>query len=263
MPNTFIDNREAWLRLSEIDYLGQFVKVWLAYNAWYRNAYSEQRDRNIINELKWNSNPIGNVLRPLLQTQSEDAQQFRSDIGLLHHRLEHYEIRTGKGDTDQRITFHKVFLKDRPPTTETDRANGYQYSVERRQNGQVEINVLNRRSSSILSHLQQRYNPAEMESLPTFITLTANQQSCLRSLYERSGPKEIADLLQSQRTATQISCGSYNFFCEREELFAAVIEVIYLMRCHLFHGELAPTKQATECYEPAYRIVRRFLDCVS
>ncbi|MFT5602662.1 MAG: hypothetical protein ACI9N1_002921 [Flavobacteriales bacterium] len=263
MPNTFIDNREAWLRLSEIDYLGQFVKVWLAYNAWYRNAYSEHRDRNIINELKWNSNPIGNVLRPLLQTQSEEAQQFRSDIGLLYHRLENYELRTGKEDKEQRITFHKVFLKDRLPVLETDRSSGYQYSVERRPNGHVETIVLNRSNTQILLYNQQRYRLSELEADASYIGLTRNQQSCLRSLYERSGPREIADLLATQRSESSITCGSYHFFCEREELFAAVIEIIYLMRCHLFHGELAPTKQATECYEPAYRIVRKFLSCVS
>jgi len=47
MANTFIDNREAWLRMSGIDYLGQFIKTWLAFNAWYRGAYTETQDRKI------------------------------------------------------------------------------------------------------------------------------------------------------------------------------------------------------------------------
>jgi hypothetical protein len=38
MPNSFIENREAWLRMTEIDYIAQFVKAWLAFNAWYRSA---------------------------------------------------------------------------------------------------------------------------------------------------------------------------------------------------------------------------------
>lgn len=29
------------------------------------------------------------------------------------------------------------------------------------------------------------------------------------------------------------------------------------------HGELSPSRQASECYEPAYRNVRWFLNCVS
>lgn len=51
MPNIFIENREAWLRMSDIDYVGQFVKAWLAFNAWYRSAYSETQDRKIINRI--------------------------------------------------------------------------------------------------------------------------------------------------------------------------------------------------------------------
>jgi len=75
--------------------------------------------------------------------------------------------------------------------------------------------------------------------------------------------QEIADLLNTTRSGTSIKCSSYTFYCSREELFAAVIEAVYLMRCHLFHGEISPTRQASECYEPAYRIVRRFINCVS
>ena len=262
MPNTFIDNREAWLRLSEIDYLGQFVKVWLAFNAWYRNAYSENQDRKIINELKWNASPIGNALRPLLETQSEDAEQFRSDIGFLHHRLEHYEIQTGKEEAKQRITFRKVYLCDRQPRVETASSYGYAFKVERKPNGPVESAVLNKSASPIFQYPQSKYDLEDLVAQQGFIALRVNQQNCLRELYEKSAPREIADLLTTCQL-TAIKCGSYSFYCSRENLFAAVVEVVYLMRCHLFHGELSPTRQASECYEPAYRIVRRFLGCLS
>jgi len=66
MPSTFTDHRDRWLQMSEIDYLGQFVKAWLAFNAWYRSAYSETTDRKIIEEIKWsNPSPIGSKFRPL------------------------------------------------------------------------------------------------------------------------------------------------------------------------------------------------------
>ncbi len=97
MPNTFTENRDRWLQMSEVDYLGQFVKAWLAFNAWYRSAYTETQDRRIIEEIKWNPNPIASRFRPLLLQASEEAEQFRSEIGLLHHRLERYELHSGKG----------------------------------------------------------------------------------------------------------------------------------------------------------------------
>ncbi|MEF8736836.1 MAG: hypothetical protein V5B35_09660 [Candidatus Accumulibacter necessarius] len=263
MPNTFIDNREAWLRMSEIDYLGQFVKVWLAFNAWYRSAYSETQDRKIINELKRNSSPVGNALRPLIETQSEDAEQFRSDIGFLHHRLEHYEINTGKDEAKQRITFRRVYLKDRPPCIEQVTSYGFTFKVERKQNGAIESSVVNKSRSSIFLYPQTKHDLLDLTAQQGFSVLRPNQQNCLRNLYEQIAPKEVADLLSTTRTSAAIKCGSYSFYCSREELFAAVIEAVYLMRCHLFHGELSPTRKASECYEPAYRIVRRFINCVS
>lgn len=262
MPNTFIDNREAWLRLSEIDYLGQFVKVWLAFNAWYRSAYSEKQDRKIINELKWNSNPIGNALRPLLENASEKAEQLRSDIGLLHHRLEHYEIITAKGQALERVTFRNVYLRDRPASVETYSSYGSTFRVERKTNGAVECEVLNKQGTAVFLVQQQKYDLSEIESHADFLVISSKQRTCLRELYIKSSPREVADLLATQGNGP-IKCGAFSFHCGREELFAAVVEVVYLLRCHLFHGELSPTKQASECYEPAYRIVRRFLEHVS
>ena len=59
-----------------------------------------------------------------------------------------------------------------------------------------------------------------------------------------------------------ISCGAHHFKCGEDYLFAGVVEILYLMRCTLFHGELDPTRDASGCYEPAYRIVRRMLEAI-
>lgn len=263
MPNTFIDNRDAWLRLSEIDYLGQFVKVWLAFNAYYRSAYSENQDRKIINELKHNSNPIGNAIRPLLEAESEEAEQLKNDIGLLYNRLENYEIRTGKNEKEQRITFSNVFLRDKPACVEAENFNGTHVTVERNPNNTIHSSVINRKGNQILSVNQQRHNFSELTLDTDYQNLNANQKRLLETVYEKCNPKEFGNLLNASSGLDLITCGSYNFYCCREDLFAAVVEIIYLMRCHLFHGELSPTKQASECYEPAYRIVRKFLECIN
>jgi hypothetical protein len=47
-----------------------------------------------------------------------------------------------------------------------------------------------------------------------------------------------------------------------DQLFAALIEVIYALRNALLHGELQPHGQAFTAYEHAYRIVMRFLGCL-
>ena len=261
MANTFTDNRDRWLMMSEIDYLGQFVKAWLAFNAWYRGAYAETRDRKIINEIKWQPNQISAKFRPLLTRTSGEAEQFRAEIGLLHNRLENYEIHHGKGDDKARIRFRQIVIRIEPPTSQRFSHQGYQFEIERMQSGSVTVKIENRRRVSMVNLPQPRFNLAELEADPTFSILSENLRGRCRRVYELVNPQIVRDLTIGSEEP--ISCGTHVFKCGVEFLFAGVMEVIYLMRCSLFHGELVPTREASECYEPAYRIVRRFLEAVT
>lgn len=261
MANTFTENRDRWMSLSEIDYLGQFVKAWLAFNAWYRSAYSETRDREIINEFKWQPNTVLNKLRPLLINGTEDAQQFRADIGLLHHRLENYELHCGKGIEKQRITLTNIYLRENPPVTKIGSHWGYTLVVERQANKHVRTETKDRKGIVILSHVQSRFDLSDLETQPNFKSLSPNIQSFLRQLYQQVAPQWFANLLQGSEPP--IECGAHKFCCGRDALFAGVAECLYLMRCTLFHGELVPSREAIGCYEPAYRLIRKFIECVS
>jgi hypothetical protein len=267
MPNIFIENRDAWLRMSDIDYVGQFVKSWLAFNAWYRSAYAVPQDRMIINEIKWNNNPVLSKLRPMLEGASEEAEQFRAEIGLLHNRLQGYEIHTGKGNEKRPITLTEVFLRENPPTTKTGQSYGYSFQVQRLANKQVIVEVQGKKGAIVLHHTQQTYDLSTLQALADYQkNLTPNLQAFLRQLYEEARPSWVVDLTQYKdldHNTREIKCGAYAFKCGKEALFAGVVEVVYLMRCTLFHGELVPTKDAIACYEPAFRLVRRFLECVT
>ena len=268
MPNAFIDNRDQWIRMAEIDYLGQFVKAWLAFNAWYRSASSEPQDRKIIDGIKWQGNAVLNKLRPMLEAESEDAEQFRAEIGLLHHRLKGYEIPSGKGAEKERITLCNIFLCEKHPIQKTEPYYGYAFHVERVKGDQVTVEVRRIKDSVVLfQHTQKKFDLAELQNLPDYQkNLKPKFQSFLRQVYAEVNPRWVCNLetyQDSSPTAHEIKCGAYVFQCGKEALFAGVVEAIYQMRCTLFHGELAPTKDAVVCYEPAYRLVRRFLECVS
>lgn len=267
MPNTFIGHRERWMGLSEVDYLGQFVKAWMAFNAWYRSTYAERQDRKIINEFKWQPNTARNKLVPLLtRSDGEDADLFRADIGLLHYRLENFEINSGREDEKERITLSQVFLRDLPPFKKTDSHWNYTVTVDRAGPGKVETVVTNKGGTDVVRLNQTTYQIKDLDTFPAFASLPVSVRPKVRNLYQQAAPRQVEDLLKlNQRDAGEpphIKCGSFQFPCGRQALFAGVAETIYQMRCTLFHGELEPTQQANECYEPAYRIVRRFLQCI-
>ena len=266
MPNTFIDNRDAWFRMSDIDYLGQFVKTWLAFNAWYRSAYTETQDRKIVTEMKWQGNPVLSRLRPMLETDSEEAEQFRAEIGLLHHRLEGYEIHSGRGADKTRISLRSVFLRENPPGVISGKSYGYLLQVQRAASRQITVEVRGKTGAVVLQHTQAIFDLPGLQVLPHYQKLTPNLQAVLRHFYEEAAPLWVCDLTAHQDddpNTREIKCGAYSFRCGRDALFAGVVETVYQMRCTLFHGELVPTKDAVACYEPAFRIVRRFLECVA
>ena len=261
MPNTFIDNRDRWLQMSEVDYLGQFVKAWLAFNAWYRSAYNETQDHKIIEEIKWLPNQIASHLRPLLGLESEEAEQFRSEVGLLHHRLERYELHHGKGDEKTRIRLSNVVIRTEPPTIEGFTYRNWSFEIERDNNNNVRVVIRRPGGAEIVNIGNHRYDPTLLEANGNFGTLTENLKSRCRTCYKKVNPYIQRDLKDGGEEP--ISCGAVQFRCGPEFLFAGVVEVIYLMRCSLFHGELVPTREASECYEPAYRIVRRFIRSIA
>lgn len=66
MPTT--NNISSWFKSSEIDYFSVFMKLWLSFNAWYRQHYNEEyirRDRNHIN-----------IIRGVYKNQNEGLNDY-------------------------------------------------------------------------------------------------------------------------------------------------------------------------------------------
>jgi len=98
-------------------------------------------------------------------------------------------------------------------------------------------------------------------ALPEFAAnLSQAQQVTLRQFYEGCNPRPMRDLLRG--AADPLPIGTMVFRCTGEELLAGLIETIYTMRNALLHGEVDPDPRVLSCYEPAYRIIMRFLGCV-
>lgn len=267
MTNIYVENRDRWLELSSVDYLGAFANAWLAFNAWYRSVYNESTDRKILNEFKWQPNDVRNKLIPVLtNSQTEEAAQLRNLIGLLHHRLENYHLHTGKGQDKARITLTNVYLRDNITAVAPMVKSGITYSVVRGGTGvpasQITSTVKRQNGNVAFSLVQPAYDMVGLEANQDYLgKLSATQQAYLRGHYLTANPREVVNLLEGK--CPKITCGAYDFRCQPEQLFAGVTETIYLMRCSYFHGELTPSRDASACYEPAYHIVRRFLQAIS
>jgi hypothetical protein len=267
LPN----NARLWKERAEIDYIGPFVKAWAAFNAWFREEAGSRVDRVGLEYVKTRVNPVRSEIIPLLRPRengpdgrprmdSEESQELKLLIAELHRYLEEYRIEVVReGDVLERITFTSVSIRQRLalPQTTTNRAITF---TVKKQNAQWISTVENRAGGAIATITQADYDEAGLITHPQYVGLSPTMQGHLRGLYQTCCPRPMSNLLVGP--GTPISAGEIEFWCASEELFFGLVEVIYALRNSLLHGELQPDERAFRTYEPAYRLVMRFLNCV-
>jgi len=266
MPIFSAENAHIWKELSDIDYFTQFIKAWLAFNAWLRNAYpSIKKDRELINNIKENSNAVKNKIRSLLNDAGNNGKSFRGLIADLHGQLERTYLEANRNGQTYRITFAE--MKEFNFASEDNFSHARAEYLLRRltsgdNRGRIEIGVLKQSDQSILfDFAQDEYNIEELKANISFDRLPPTRKQKIIESYEKIAPlKTISWLVNPEEDHIEI--GAYKFKNDADGLAAAIIENIYQMRCLLFHGELVPKKEYNLVYEPAYRIVKVFLEAV-
>jgi hypothetical protein len=249
---------------AEIDYIGPFVKAWAAFNAWFRQASAQQQERAMLDWVKTQPNPVRRGILALLREDNAtaEAQGLKLAISDLQTRLDaiHFEV-TRKGVNEQ-ISLRSVCITPRTFQRERIERSAYEYKAEKIAGGDIQITVTAIRTNDVrLQHVQARYEPNAVYALPEFMAnLSEAQRTNLRQLYDGCNPRPMRDLLRG--AADPLPIGTMEFRCTGEELLAGLIETIYAMRNALLHGEVDPDPRVLSCYEPAYRIVMRFLGCV-
>jgi hypothetical protein len=262
MPNPYIDNANRWRELSEIDYFSYFIKAWIPFNAWFRNAYDpDHSERQIINALKSDGNVVRSRIMRLLRQNDEEATEFKGNLARLHNRLENHEL-SNRGD---RITFTKCDVGTNNLNQVHETYDRITYSVERgtvrAPGNQVLSVVLTSTGVQRYQLLQPRYDVNGIQSDNRFQNiLSQNQRAQLIIRYQRINPRLEVNLLDTANGGVEV--GVYRFCANPEHIFAGLMEIIYGLRCVLFHGEVVPTREINNIYEPAYHILRRFLQSI-
>lgn len=266
MPTFTSENAQIWKELSDIDYFTQFIKSWLAFNAWLRSAYPTiKTDRELIDTIKEQSNPVRNKIRSLLNDSGQQGQNFRSMIADLHSQLEDTHLISQKDGVEKRITFSEWYLENLTSESIFSHSRA-DYSIIRftsgNDKGKIGISVVRQRDkSSIYEFQQDKYNWNELKAHLPLQKLPVTRRNKIMESYILICPfKRISWLASPGESALVI--GPYKFKNDVNGLCAAIIEIVYQMRCLLFHGELVPRKSYNLVYEPAYRIVKVFLDAL-
>lgn len=263
---------QDWMNRAEIDYIGPFIKAWAAFNAWYRHVSGARKDFDGLRFVKQNPNPVRNAVMPLLRAAQRDehgaviadlepAQKFKLHIRDLHVCLDNFHIEVMREDVVERISFRSVCLGRGANLPQTTNAYGLRYTVEKA-SGQWKSTVRSETNGSDIRAeiVQDSFDINGLQGHGRYGALSPNQRATLLDLYRRCDPRPMTDLFSGR--GDHILAGDVEFRCTDQQLFEALLEVIYGLRNTLLHGELQPNELAFAAYEPAYRIVMKFLSCV-
>lgn len=246
-----------WNDQAQFDYVGPFVKVWAAFNAWFRHHSGEWHDDKGIKYVCSEDNPIRNMALPRIRNTNDQSMDFKRKIAALHEALSEYDINKRRSDgVVEVISFTSVCVQKwngAPCRTEVQKVK---YEVIKT-HGKWASTIVGKNGAEQFRFEQGEWNISELDALPRFMSLPGNKGPTLRQVYTKANPRPILNLLSGD--AEPIEIGPHLFKCSPEELFTALVTIIYDMRNSLLHGELKPNDKAFACYEPAFRILKDFM----
>lgn len=176
------ENISLWKKNAEIDYIPPFISLWLSLNAWMRDRYIANKDREMLELLKGGvgRNTLLDRFAELIHAEDSNGNRFRGNLGELHRAL-----------VSTNISYYK--------------------------------------------------RPKEKVSFDSCIIDWNNGQISFESVIKEKNQQEKIEI-------------DNNLWFEdnTERLFAAYIEIVYQIRCSLFHGNLAPKPENERVIRPLY-----------
>jgi hypothetical protein len=269
--NTHINN---WIERAELDFYTMFIKTWIPFNAWYmRDFYDESinrtSDKSIIEFLNSNSNKYRDKIKSLLRGNDDISKEFITLLGKLHYELEAHPI----PDYENRISFSTINLIKNNNKTHSQSLGQHTYFVEfKDQLPKTQkrwfCEVQKKNNNQTLHRVElHEWSLDALNNDVDFIALPENEmRNQIRDSFLKINPKKPIIIIVPPKRRTN---GKYTkpinsivideikhlYFTDDYDLGSKVIvQLIYELRCKLFHGELDPTEANLGIYENAYRI---------
>ena len=250
---------QEWIREIDIniDYFSAFIKAWIAFNAWYRHEFPDlHNDRKVIEAIKTTTNHFkGNIETLLDKTNGhEDAIRFRENLDKLQQTLTNTSITTQeRGGHQQQISFSEIAIVNQKTLSDENYRNTH-YRIERK-GEKVTTHICKKSSETeVYFHFEQEtYDELALDAHPTFLHLSEQRRMQCKAFYKEICPYVTESILTRDRENKIV------FIEERAKVSRGIIEVLYLLRCSLMHGEVSPNDHTNEVYKYAYNILAAVL----
>jgi hypothetical protein len=237
--------------------------------SYYDEAANRKSDRDIIDHIKNNSNVFRDRIINLLNGNDNTSNQFKNSLGQLHLQLEGHTI----PDNDNKLSFTAInILRNNTPSHSIPFRNliykvTYDFSAPRGTNRiKCEIFDGRRGNASIYYDEFTDWSLDDFLNSANYIGLGVERKEKLRLCFEEVNPKKPENIIvkpvrdrnnefQVPDRCIVIDKSANIFFVDNSTLISKVIiEMLYRLRCVLFHGEINPTETNQGIFEHAYNI---------
>ena len=254
---TYIGNEIQWKQLMEIDWLGQYVKAWAAFNAWYRNnvvpppGARRLRDWQIIEQIKDDEGRVRSKIENFLSGAGLSNESFQTHVAGLHKSLD-AKVVTSSG---KRIWMRQISdYRCVNPIEHTTNRITYKIQIDADQKKRI-ATVSNSSGNEIFCKTISEAEELSPQSEEWFEGLSSAQRKFLSELLKISSP--IHDLL-APNDSNPTEIGTIKLTSNKILIARALIGILYQLRNALFHGEITPN-EVREVYEPAYLILKQII----
>lgn len=185
---------------------------------------------------------------------SDEAIIFKKNLKDLQAALVNAAIVTQERDgINQQISFSEIAINNPKRVAEGD----YRVTHYKVQRTNEKISTLvhkkNDPTTIYFQFEQKKYDETELDVHADFLRLGIEQQGQCKAFYKEICPYVIESVL------TRDKDNKVEFIAERSQVSRGIIEVLYLLRCSLMHGEVFPDNNAMEVYKYAYSILAAIL----
>ena len=282
MANVYLEN---WIKMSDLDYFTMFIKSWLPFNAWYMKEFYDEStvpprvtDRELINHIKNCSNRYRDKIIALLRNDDDDSRKFKAYLSALHFELGAHTI----PNEEERISFSTINLDKNPLLQHVVSFGHHNYKVEfkillpKTQKRWI-CEVITKRTGQTIHRVELfDWSLKELHSDADYRAIPLDKKQYFDGCFNEMNPKKPEPIIMNPIRGGN-SVGGINvyaapagsmtideaknlFFVKDYELIAKVIiQMLYELRCKLFHGELDPIAANLGIYQHAFHIQKTLI----
>lgn len=263
MSDIHLDN---WLKRVNIDFYIMFIQTYIPFNAWYnKNYYDESNnlksDRELIDFLKRSDNPYKNRIKNLILGQTQESLEFKNYIKKINDELELISLPS----EEKRIKLSSINLYSNPKRDETIPYNRkiykFEYLIQQPRHSKRYICTIikNNQSQSTVGIIDIfKCSHIELEQHEHFQRQNSRVKEIIKKGFNEINPQKPVNIISPNNKGIEITSNLY-FIDNIDLVTQVIIELIYQLRCKIFHGELNPNQNHSVIYENAYNIQKQLV----